>query len=415
MKKLIWFASIFSLVLTTSCKPSSEKNQSQNDPIAAGDTLKGEISFSGAFALYPMVVKWADEFRKLHPNVRIDISGGGAGKGMTDALAKVVDLGMVSREIYEVEAQKGALGFAVVKDAVVATINVANPHFDEICKKGLTKATAAALWDNQYATYGDLLGIESTIPVHVYTRSDACGAAETWAIWFGKRQEQLQGTAVYGDPGVSAAVQKDRVGIGYNNIAYAYDMRSHKPYEGLAVIPLDVNENGQIDEDEKFYENSADLIKAIGEGRYPSPPVSPLGKDVNYYSVPMYWNLSAGINYLTDTDSRLQIRKMFELLADEQNYPLIFHCNIGTDRTGLYSFLINALLGVKIDDLYRDYLFSNFGSIGGSRQPSGLKELIDTVITFEGTTFAQKTENCLLDIGITHEQIAFLRNQLTEK
>ncbi len=276
MKKLIWFASIFSMVLTTSCKPSSEKNQSQNDPIAAGDTLKGEISFSGAFALYPMVVKWADEFRKLHPNVRIDISGGGAGKGMTDALAKVVDLGMVSREIYEVEAQKGALGFAVVKDAVVATINVANPHFDEICKKGLTKATAAALWDNQYATYGDLLGIESTIPVHVYTRSDACGAAETWAIWFGKRQEQLQGTAVYGDPGVSAAVQKDRVGIGYNNIAYAYDMRSHKPYEGLAVIPLDVNENGQIDEDEKFYENSADLIKAIGEGRYPSPPARDL-------------------------------------------------------------------------------------------------------------------------------------------
>ena len=114
MKKLIWLASIFSLALTTSCKPSSGKNESQNDQIAAGDTLKGEISFSGAFALYPMVVKWADEFRKLHPNVRIDISGGGAGKGMTDALAKVVDLGMVSREIYEVEAQKGALGFAVV-------------------------------------------------------------------------------------------------------------------------------------------------------------------------------------------------------------------------------------------------------------------------------------------------------------
>ena len=99
MKKLIWLASIFSLALTTSCKPSSGKNESQNDQIAAGDTLKGEISFSGAFALYPMVVKWADEFRKLHPNVRIDISGGGAGKGMTDALAKVVDLGMVPREI----------------------------------------------------------------------------------------------------------------------------------------------------------------------------------------------------------------------------------------------------------------------------------------------------------------------------
>ena len=67
------------------------------------DNLKGEISLSGAFALYPMVVKWAEEFKKIHPNVRIDISGGGAGKGMTDALAKVVDLGMVSRDVHDVE------------------------------------------------------------------------------------------------------------------------------------------------------------------------------------------------------------------------------------------------------------------------------------------------------------------------
>ena len=41
--------------------------------------LKGEIQLSGAFALYPMAVKWAEEFRKIHPKVRIDISAGGAG------------------------------------------------------------------------------------------------------------------------------------------------------------------------------------------------------------------------------------------------------------------------------------------------------------------------------------------------
>ena len=40
--------------------------------------LKGEIQLSGAFALYPMVVRWAEEFRKIHPEVRIDISAGGA-------------------------------------------------------------------------------------------------------------------------------------------------------------------------------------------------------------------------------------------------------------------------------------------------------------------------------------------------
>ncbi len=89
--------------------------------------MDGELSLSGAFALYPLAVQWAEEFRSIYPDVRVDISAGGAGKGMTDALAGVVDLGMVSREVYPPEEAKGAVGFAVAKDAVAATVNAANP------------------------------------------------------------------------------------------------------------------------------------------------------------------------------------------------------------------------------------------------------------------------------------------------
>ena len=70
--------------------------------------LKGRITFSGAWALYPMTVRWAEEFQKIHPAVKMDIGAGGAGKGMADCLAGVVDIGMVSREIYAEEVKKGA-------------------------------------------------------------------------------------------------------------------------------------------------------------------------------------------------------------------------------------------------------------------------------------------------------------------
>src|SRR5664279_1791858 len=70
--------------------------------------LEGTISISGAFALYPLAVKWADEFKKIHPGVKIDISAGGAGKGMTDVLSGMVDLGMLSREVNKAETSKGA-------------------------------------------------------------------------------------------------------------------------------------------------------------------------------------------------------------------------------------------------------------------------------------------------------------------
>lgn len=245
-------------------------------PAKVGGELAGTIQLSGAFALYPMAVKWSEEFKKLHPKVKIDISGGGAGKGMTDALAGVVDIGMVSREIYPEELSKGAFPFAAVKDAVVPTISAENPELSSIRQKGLRREIAVRLWNKELSTWGEVLGTAASTPVHVFTRSDACGAAETFAAWFGKRQENLNATAVFGDPGLASAVQKDKLSIGYNNIAYAYDQKTKKPFEGLAIIPLDVNGNGAIDPDEDFYETSESLIKAINDGRYPSPPARDL-------------------------------------------------------------------------------------------------------------------------------------------
>ena len=242
----------------------------------SGQELVGTIQLSGAFALYPMAVKWAEEFKKLHPGVQIDISGGGAGKGMTDALAGVVDIGMVSRDIYPEEINNGAFPIATVKDAVVPTINVENPEMEVIRTVGLSKEQARKLWDKQYSTWGELLGTSATTPIRVFTRSDACGAAETFAAWFDEKQEDLKATAVFGDPGVAAAVQKEKLGIGYNNIAYVYDQNTKQPYPGMTVMPIDVNGDGTITPDEYFYDTSTELIGAIKDGRFPSPPARDL-------------------------------------------------------------------------------------------------------------------------------------------
>ncbi len=255
--------------MITSC--GSEKKKKN-----AGE-LQGEITISGAFALYPLVVRWAEEFRKEHPGVKIDISAGGAGKGMTDALTKMADLGMVSRDVHPAEVEKGAVDFAVAKDAVVPTISVDNPLLGQIMKKGLSRDAAIALWINgSYKTWEQLLGTPGNTPLHVYTRSDACGAAETWAAWFGAKQEDLGETAVFGDPGLAMAVQKDKLAIGYNNLSYAYDEKTRKLNPGIAIIPMDVNNNGKVDDDELFYDTKDQMIEAIMQDHYPSPPARDL-------------------------------------------------------------------------------------------------------------------------------------------
>ncbi|MDR2765415.1 MAG: substrate-binding domain-containing protein [Tannerella sp.] len=275
MKKtsiFLWFI----VGLFGACSGGQRQGRGGDGVSVAPDGLRGEIQLSGAFALYPMAVRWAEEFKRIHPHVRFDVSGGGAGKGMTDVLAGVVDIGMVSREIYPEEREKGALGFAAVKDAVVLTVNAGHPDLPALKRTGMTKNVAKRLWNGEFKTWGEALGIDSRFPVHVFTRSDACGAAATFAAWFDARQEQLKATAVFGDPGIADAVRKDKAGVGYNNIAYAYDQQTKKTFAGLEVLPIDVNENGVVDPEEAFYQSTESLIAAITDGRYPSPPARDL-------------------------------------------------------------------------------------------------------------------------------------------
>ena len=239
--------------------------------------LKGEITISGAFALYPMTVKWADEFKKLNPGIEIDVSAGGAGKGITDVLSGMVDLAMVSRDIKKEEADKGAWAIAVTKDAVIPIINIANPVIKEIEKKGITRQVLTDIYiTGKITTWGQALGISDNTKIDIFTRSDACGAGEIWGKYLGKNQESLIGVGVYGDPGIADAIKKDVVGLGYNNVLYAYDSKTRTYNEGIRVLPLDLNNNGKLDNDEKFYDNLDSLMNAIQTGLYPSPPAREL-------------------------------------------------------------------------------------------------------------------------------------------
>lgn len=264
------------LMMTSSSFAQEKKNEAKS--LGATRELQGTIRVSGAWALYPMMVKWGEEFRKVYPKIRVDISAGGAGKGVADTLAGLVNIGMVSREITQEEVKQGAFYVPVVKDAVFPVINDENPVFHKsLSKMGIKKQTLLDLWiKGRDLTWGHIAGNDSKYPVHVYTRSDACGAAETWAQYLGgKKQEDLQGIGVYGDPGLAEAVRRDAHGIGYNNLNYAYDFKSGLPPKGLRIVPVDLNENGNVDPEEDLKTKSR-AVQAIASGIYPSPPARDL-------------------------------------------------------------------------------------------------------------------------------------------
>jgi phosphate transport system substrate-binding protein len=241
------------------------------------------IKISGANALQPMMQVWADEYQKIHPEIIIDVGGGGAGKGMTEALAGVVDIGMYSQEITQDNIDDGVFWVSVAADAVVATMSDQNPVKDILLRKGVTKQQLEDIFTHTYETrtiktWGQLAGNASLSNerIWVYTRQDSCGAAGMWALYLGNyKQDNFSSAAdaaVIEDAPLLKAIKNDQNGIGYNNINTVYNMSSKIPYDGTLPIPLDLNENGIIDENESFYHNNTEIATAIKNHIYPWPP-----------------------------------------------------------------------------------------------------------------------------------------------
>ncbi len=278
MKKITRFLfvlgiiSLLGLPLAACASTAQQSTGAAQQPVST--SLEGNITVSGAFALYPLMTRWAEEFQKANPKVTFDVSAGGAGKGMTDALNGAVDIGMVSRPVTPEEEAKGALWIGVVKDAVFPVINEKNPVIQDILKQGIKQETFVGIFiTGEIKTWGQVVGKpEITDQIHVYTRSDACGAADIWAKFLGnKKQEDLLGVGVSSDPGLLDAVVKDPMGVGYNNLGYVFENATGKPVAGAAPAPIDKDGNGLAGPDELIL-TKAQADDLIVQGKYPEPP-----------------------------------------------------------------------------------------------------------------------------------------------
>ena len=266
MKTLFRFfvAGLLITLIVTACAPNfAPKN---------GESLQGEITVSGAFALYPLMLSWSEGFQKVHPGVKFDIASGGAGKGMEDILAHKVEIGMVSREITKDEETQGAYPIAVTKDAVFPMISEHNPVLSDLLTGGVPRDTLTKIFiTGEVRTWGQVVGKpEVTDEIHVYTRSETCGAAETWGMYLGGGQSDLTGDGRFGDTGIIRALVNDPLGIGYSNQIYAYGL-GNVPPAGTLILPIDLNDNKQTDSEE-ILDMRQKATAAVASGLYPAPP-----------------------------------------------------------------------------------------------------------------------------------------------
>ncbi len=145
--------------------------------------------------------------------------------------------------------------------------------------------------------------------------------------------------------------------------------------------------------------------------RKPPATVSPLGDGVKLIHIPM---LGA---YERISEFKEDYKKMIQVFADKDNYPMYTHCWGGADRTGTLIFLICGILGMSEEDLYIEYELTSF-SVWGPRSSNselftGFKKELNKYGT-DKDSIRTKCENFAYSTGITKEEINMIKSILIE-
>lgn len=151
---------------------------------------------------------------------------------------------------------------------------------------------------------------------------------------------------------------------------------------------------------------------------------SPLGDDVKLINIKgaYYVGHFKGIEFGYDKNKEYIGYFCDELraCANADNYPMIFHCAIGRDRTGTLAAYLQMLCGVSEEDIYREFEFSNLsfaGTCDGSTELgvyAPFKAMMDQINVKTGETLAEKAANYAIEMGVSAEDIAAIRKILIE-
>jgi phosphate transport system substrate-binding protein len=250
------FVSSFSLQAQTGevlAKADLKNTESQNIETKATGNQKVVI-ITGARFSYKLVQRWIDDFNKVNPEIQIIIeSRGSADPAKFDVLA----------EVYEQdEAIKQTREYINVGRYAILPVASSSSEFSNIYgKKGLTTELIKQIYFHNIFADDDAKE-EIKAPFTVFTRLQKAGVPTVFAKYFGFEQKDIKGKAIAGsDEHLLKALLRDSTGISYLPLSLIYDFSSRKLIEGLTVLPVDLDGNGKINDEEKIYDNLNTVIQ----------------------------------------------------------------------------------------------------------------------------------------------------------
>lgn len=214
------------------------------------------VLVTGVRFAYPLVQKWIDDYNRENPNVQIVIeSRGSADPAKYDLLIEAYDP--------DSDLAKNREYLYVARYAVLPVANSSSAFSQKYSIKGLNKDLITQLFfNNIYSDKDEEQEVKA--PYTIYTRLQKAGSPIVFTKYFGHDPKDIKGTAIAGsDEHLLKAILRDSTAVSYLPLTLIYDHTTKKTVAGLSVLPVDLNGNGKVSDDEKFYTILPSVIQQL--------------------------------------------------------------------------------------------------------------------------------------------------------
>jgi phosphate transport system substrate-binding protein len=216
------------LLLLAACQRSEPAQEGSSRAAPEGRNL----TVKGSDTMVVLGQRWAEAFMKAHPELSVQVTGGGSGTGLAALVNGTTDIALSSRSIKPAEAQQvqarhrtEAQEIPVARDGVTFYVHASNPV------RALSVAQLKAIYLGDITRWNQVGGLDEPIVLHsrenssgtyVFVKERVLGNED-----FSPSTLSLPGTAA-----VVNAVSKEKNGLGYGGAAYAKGIQELNILEG---------------------------------------------------------------------------------------------------------------------------------------------------------------------------------------
>jgi phosphate transport system substrate-binding protein len=194
---------------------------------AAARAKKATVQVKGSDTMVNVEQAWAEEYKLLHPDVNIEISGGGSGVGIAALEKAAISIAAASREMKKEEFEKTKantgkepVDFIVGYDALAVYVNKDNP-LDEITFDQLAQMFGETGTTLRWSQIGVTIPGVRNDKLVLISRQSSSG---TYSFFrehvLAKKDFKLGSLDMNGSKEVVELVSSTKTGIGYSGMGY---------------------------------------------------------------------------------------------------------------------------------------------------------------------------------------------------